>query len=125
VLLLLPPQAMVEQEQTPSTIMSRHLQKLLKQGLMMATELAACHVPKDPTFPAPVEGYVVSFMAFYERGFGTPSNRFLRSLLQHYGLELHNLTPSWVLHIAAFMTLCEAYLGIDPEFDLWNYFFCD
>jgi hypothetical protein len=43
-------------------------------------------------------------------------------LLQHYGLELHHLTLSGVLHIAAFVTLCEAYLGIDPEFDLWNYF---
>jgi hypothetical protein len=44
-------------------------------------------------------------------------------LLQYYGLELHNLTPSGVLHIAAFVSLCEAYLGIDPEFDLWNYSF--
>jgi hypothetical protein len=26
-----------------------------------------------------------------------------------------------ILHIAAFMTLCEAYIGIDPLFDLWNY----
>jgi hypothetical protein len=50
-------------------------------------------------------------------------HRFFHSLLQHYGLELHNLTPSRVLHIAVFVTLCEAYLGIDPEFDLWNYFF--
>jgi hypothetical protein len=24
----------------------------------------------------------------------------------------------------AFVTLCEAYLGIDPEFNLWNYLFC-
>jgi hypothetical protein len=48
---------------------------------------------------------------------------FLHSLLQYYGLELHNLTPSGVLHIAAFVSLCEAYLGIDPEFDLWNYSF--
>jgi hypothetical protein len=31
--------------------------------------------------------------------------------------------PSGVLHIAAFMTLCEAYLDVDPEFDLWKYFF--
>jgi hypothetical protein len=23
----------------------------------------------------------------------------------------------------SFMTLCEAYIGIDPDFDLWNYFF--
>jgi hypothetical protein len=44
-------------------------------------------------------------------------------LLQHYGLELHNLTPSGVLHIAAFVNLCEAYQGINPDFDMWNYFF--
>jgi hypothetical protein len=33
------------------------------------------------------------------------------------------LTPLGILHIAAFMTLCEAYMGIGPHFDLWNYFF--
>jgi hypothetical protein len=43
--------------------------------------------------------------------------------MQHYDLELHNLTPWGVLHIMIFMTLCEAYLGIDPHFDLWKYFF--
>jgi hypothetical protein len=40
-----------------------------------------------------------------------------------YGLELHHLTPSGILHVAAFMTLCEAYMGIEPQFDQWNYFF--
>jgi hypothetical protein len=25
--------------------------------------------------------------------------------------------------MATFMTLCEAYMGIEPHFDLWNYFF--
>jgi hypothetical protein len=33
------------------------------------------------------------------------------------------LTPSGILYIAAFVTLCEAYLGIEPHFDLWNYFY--
>jgi hypothetical protein len=51
-----------------------HLQKLVKQGFMMVAELTVCRVPKDPTFPAAVEGYLVSFMAFYERGFGMPSH---------------------------------------------------
>jgi hypothetical protein len=51
------------------------------------------------------------------------SHRFFRSLLQHYHLELYNLTPSGVLHIVAFVTLCEAYMGNDPHFDMWNYFF--
>jgi hypothetical protein len=49
-------------------------------------------------------------------------HQFLRSLLRYYNLELHHLTPSGVLHIAAFVTLCDAYLGIDPELDLWKYF---
>jgi hypothetical protein len=52
-----------------------------------------------------------------------PLHWFLCSLLHHYVLELHNLTPSWILHIATFMTLCEAYMGIDPHFGMWNYFF--
>jgi hypothetical protein len=32
---------------------------------MAAAELEAC-VPEDPAFPAPEEGYMVSFVAFYE-----------------------------------------------------------
>jgi hypothetical protein len=27
------------------------------------------------------------------------------------------------MHISAFMTLCEAYMGIEPHFHLWNHFF--
>jgi hypothetical protein len=90
---------------------------------MTAAELAVCRVLEDPVIPVPVKGYLVSFVAFYERGFYTALLRFLHSLLQYYGLELHNLTPLGVLHIAAFMTLCEAYMGIHPKFDLWSYFF--
>jgi hypothetical protein len=90
---------------------------------MTAVELMTCHMPEDPMSPIPVERCVVSFVAFYERGFGVPSHQLLHSLLQHYRLELHNLTSSRILHIATFVTLCKAYMGIDPHFDLWNYFF--
>jgi hypothetical protein len=82
-----------------------------------------CRVPEDPVFSAPAQGYMVTFLAFYERGFSAPSHRFLCSLLQHNSLELHHLTPSGVLHIAAFVTMCEVYMRIEPQFDLWNYFF--
>jgi hypothetical protein len=40
---------------------------------MTAAELATCRVPEDLTSPAPAEGYVVTFVAFYERGFEVPS----------------------------------------------------
>jgi hypothetical protein len=65
----------------------------------------------------------VACVAFYERGFRVTSYQFLRSLLQFYGLELHHLTPLGILHMVAFVTLCEAYMWIQPHFDMWNYFF--
>jgi hypothetical protein len=59
--------------------------KLEKQGFMTVVKLTVCRVPMKPVFPVPVGGYVVSFVAFYER--------FLQLLLWYYGLELHHLTP--------------------------------
>jgi hypothetical protein len=50
-------------------------------------------------------------------------HQFLRSLLWSYGLELHHLTPSMILHMAAFVTLHEALNGIEPHFNLWSCFF--
>jgi hypothetical protein len=35
---------------------------------MSVAELEACWVLEDPAFPASVEGYVVSFVVFYEWG---------------------------------------------------------
>jgi hypothetical protein len=90
---------------------------------MTATELATCHVPEDHAYPALAWGYVMACSTFYERGFGVPSHQFLRYLLWSYGLELHHLTPSGILHMATFVTMCEAYIGIVPYFNLWSYFF--
>jgi hypothetical protein len=33
------------------------------------------------------------------------------------------LNPNGIQHITAFVTLCEGYLGIEPHFELWKYFF--
>ena len=38
-------------------------------------------------------------------------------------MELQRLTPNGIQHIAAFVALCEGFLGIDPHFDLWRYLF--
>jgi hypothetical protein len=91
---------------------------------MTAVELATYRVPRHPASPASVGGYIMVCAAFYERGFGASSHRFLHLLLQFYGLELYHLTPSGMLHITTFVTLCEVYMGIEAHFDLWNYFFC-
>jgi hypothetical protein len=38
-------------------------------------------------------------------------------------VQLHQLTPNSILHIACFITLCESFLGIEPHFLLWKYLF--
>jgi hypothetical protein len=37
-----------------------------------------------------------------------------------YAVQLHELTPNSLLHVAYFITLCEAFLGVDPHSGLWK-----
>jgi hypothetical protein len=90
---------------------------------MRMAELVTCRVPLDPTSLVPTGAYIVACVAFYERRFCVPSHQFLCSLLQFYGLELHHLAPSGILHMVAFVTLCEDYTGIEPHLNMWSYYF--
>jgi hypothetical protein len=114
---------MAELGWTVTEVTQEHLQNLVTQGYMTTMELATCRVPKDPVTLVQDGGYIMTCTAFYEWGFGVPPDQFLCSLPQLYGLELHHMTPSGILHMAAFVTLCEAYIGIEPHFNPWNYFF--
>jgi hypothetical protein len=64
--------------------------------------------------PSPPPGYIVSFVSFHERGFGVPAGRFMRAILHHYEVELHNLIPNSISQAAIFVAVCEGYLGIAP-----------
>jgi hypothetical protein len=44
--------------------------------------------------PTPLEGYVVSFVAFHERGLRVPQSQFMRAIPHYYGVELHHLIPN-------------------------------
>jgi hypothetical protein len=74
-------------------------------------------IPKSPS------GYRVMFLAFLLRGLSLPAHEFLHGLLYVYGVQLHQLTPNSILHIACFVTLCESFLGIEPHFLLWRSIF--
>jgi hypothetical protein len=63
------------------------------------------------------------FLAFLLRGLSLPAHEFLRGILFVYGVQLHQLTPNSILHIACFVTLCELFLGIEPHFLLWRSIF--
>jgi hypothetical protein len=65
------------------------------------------------------------FIAFLFRGLSLPTHEFLRGLLFVYGVQLHQFTPNSILHIACFITMCEAFLGINPHSAYGSiYLFC-
>ena len=74
--------------------------------------------------PNPSKGERVCLVPYLIRGLGFPIHPFLRGLLEFYGLQLHNLTPASVLHIAGFVALCELFLGVEAHFALWKRLFC-
>src|SRR3954465_10079233 len=70
---------------------------------------------------APTSGY--AFKAFFLRGFSLPVHPFVRGLLFAYQLQLHDLCPNGILHIACFIMLCESFLGTYPHWGLWKRLF--
>jgi hypothetical protein len=73
--------------------------------------------------PNPPFGYVVSFVRFHERGFTAPARRFMRALCYQYGVDLHNFTPNAISQAATFVGVCEGFLGIPVNWDLWVHLF--
>jgi hypothetical protein len=66
---------------------------------------------------------IISFYHFSDYGLALPTCSFFRGLLYFYGLELHHLNPNSICHIAIFIHFCEAFLGIEPHWDLFRYLF--
>ncbi|KAK1648356.1 hypothetical protein QYE76_066161 [Lolium multiflorum] len=106
-----------------SKVTNQDLNLLKKLGITKKPK-AVCF-PSEESYPAPPMGYRVSFVDHLIRGLSTPIHPFLRGLLFVYGLQLHHLTPNSILHISIFITLCEAFLGVSPNWALWKrIFFC-
>ena len=107
-----------------SDITLQCLEGLVHRSLLCSrTTVEEWRLPSNEDAPSPLEGYIVSFAHFHERGFTTPTHKFLQGYLHYYKVELLHLNPNGIQHIAAFVALCEGFLGISPHFDLWRYIF--
>ncbi|KAK1694504.1 hypothetical protein QYE76_011201 [Lolium multiflorum] len=96
---------------------------LLKR-LGFTKEKDALRFPHEESYPKPPMEYRVSFVDHLIRGLSPPIHEFLRGLLFVYGLQLHQLTPNSILHVSIFITLCECFLGVQPNWALWKRIFC-
>jgi hypothetical protein len=90
---------------------------------ILKNDLAESLTAGPEIIPRPPPGFRVIFLAFILQGLSLPPHPFLRGLLFAYGIQLHDLNPNTILHIACFITLCEYFLGIKPHWALWRWIF--
>ena len=99
------------------------LETLVSAGLLAHKSV----IPLRPAFgedrPYENTGEIVSFLLYLERGLGLPCSAFFSGLLSYYKIQLHHLTPNFFVHISIFVHLCEAFLGIEPHFELFRHLF--
>ena len=80
-----------------SDITSQHMEGLVHRGLLCAwTSAEEWLLPSDEDSPSPLDGYVVLFAYFHERGLTTPAHKFLWGLLHFYKIELRHLDPNGI-----------------------------
>jgi hypothetical protein len=115
---------MMAKEWKKSRCTTKSLNELVEMGLLHNQELSSWRVPSGESFLEPRAGEIVVFEDFFKRGFGVPIHPFLQGLLLHYEIGICNLHPNSILLVATFIHLCEAYVGIEPHFDLFCYLFC-
>ncbi|KAK1620839.1 hypothetical protein QYE76_026356 [Lolium multiflorum] len=131
----MPPRARLTRHSTPeskmagedlewerSKISNQDINLLKRLGLMKKED--AIRFPSEESYPNPPMEYRVSFVDHLIRGLSAPIHDFLRGLLFVYGIQLHQLTPNSILHVSIFITLCECFLGVPPNWALWKRIFC-
>ena len=99
------------------------LESLVKQGLLSHRSTVQWRPALGKDHPYENTGEVIAFTSFLERGLGFPYSSFFSGLLRYYRIQLHHLTPNSFVHISIFVHLCEAFLGIEPHFELFRFLF--
>jgi hypothetical protein len=105
----------------PSDFKQKDLEKAQADGLISDDDQVI--FPSTERIPKPLGGFRVMFLAFLLRGLSLPAHEFLRGLLFVYGVQLHQLIPNSIFHIACFITLFVSFLGIEAHFLLWKFLF--
>ena len=99
------------------------LESLVSQGLLAPRSVIQWHPALGSDHPYENTGEIVAFTSYSERGLGFPCSSFFSGLLRYYRIQLHHLTPISFVHISIFVHLCEAFLGIEPYFEIFRFLF--
>ena len=106
---------------TPSKCSDSDLESLVSASLLPAKSAIQWCSTLGQERPYENMGEIVAFAPYFERGLGLPCSGFFFGLLYYYRIQLHLLTPNSFVHISIFIHSCEAFLGIEPHFELFRF----
>jgi len=106
-----------------SKMLEAAVQELENMGLLQSQAVILWHSAEGEEYPFEGTLETVMFRDFAECGLAMPVSEFFHALLQFWGIQLHHLTPQFILHISIFTHFCEVFLGILPHFHLFQHFF--
>ena len=107
----------------PSKCSESDLETPYSAGLLPKKYIIQWHPALGEGRPYENTGEIVAFAPYFERGLGLPCLVFFSGLLHYYRKQLHHLTPNSFVHISIYVHLCEAFLGIEPHFELFRFLF--
>ena len=114
------PQGWIQGDWIRSTITQKDLDDLANEGLIPH---GSARLPGKEWQPQPQEGECVLLATHVDRGFSLPPNLFFRGFLNFFGAQLHHFTPNSIAYLAAFVSLCENFLGCRPHWGLFKHIF--
>ena len=104
----------------PSTVKARDGEDLVDDGLIARD---SWRLPGTEAEPQPREGERILLTTHLERGFSLPPHPFFRNFLSFFGAQLHHFPPNAIAYLAAFVTLCECFLGCSAHWGLFKHIF--
>ena len=99
------------------------LETLVYAGLLPEKSVIQWRPALGEDRPYENTGEIIDFAPYFEQRLGLPCSNFFFGLLHYYIIQLHYLTPNSFVHISIFVHLCEAFLGIEPHFELLRFLF--
>ncbi|KAE8783063.1 hypothetical protein D1007_43497 [Hordeum vulgare] len=102
-----------------SEVSVEHIEALRHRRVLPLADLVAARVRGAEAVLTPEKGEVVVFEEHFYHGFGLPASDFFSRFLTFFGPQPYHVAPNASLQLAAFVVLCEGFIGIEPRLDLW------
>jgi hypothetical protein len=99
-----------------STLSESNLSRLVEMGVLPPKVLGGWRSWKGVGAPTEDSHQSVVFASLFIHGLGLLICSFVHGLLDFYFIDFTHLNPNFILQIAIFIHLCEAFLGIVHHF---------